>query len=134
MTNTFSCSIEVAAPADVVFGYFTNPELMLSWIGNHAVLDARPGGEFTLDIEGIPVRGQYLEVVEYTRVLVSWGHAGSETMPPHSTRVQFTLTPQPDGGTLIEVEHSELPNEHVDSHRTGWPMFTDQLRQRLSAS
>lgn len=133
MTNTFTCSIAVDAPADVVFGYFTDAELLVRWIGNHAVVDARPGGEFTLDIEGIPVRGRYIEVVEFERVVVSWGHAGSETILPSSTRVQFTLAQRAGGGTLVEIEHSDLPDEHVESHTAGWPMFADRLRQRIGA-
>ena len=127
MSRSFSCSIEVPAPPETVFGYFVDPALMLTWIGDHAVLDARPGGEFTLDIEGVPVRGRFLEVVAPERVVVSWGHAGSETIPPGSTRVQFTLAPTEDGGTLVGIEHHELPEEHVASHRVGWPMFADRL-------
>lgn len=132
MTNTFACSIEVAAAPEVVFDYLVDAELLVTWIGNYAVLDARPGGEFTLDIEGIPVRGQYLEVVAPKRVVVSWGHAGSATLPPNSSRVQFTLTPTSDGGTLVEVEHRNLPGEHLPSHRIGWPMFLERLDRTAS--
>ena len=105
----------------------------MTWIGDYAVLDARPGGEFTLDIEGIPVRGRYLEVVPAERVVVSWGHAGSETLPPDSTQVQFTLTPAPGGGTLVEVEHRNLPTEHLPCHRIGWPMVSERLRRTTSS-
>ena len=133
MTNTFTCSIEVPAPPEMVFDYFIDAELLVTWIGDYALLDAQPGGEFTLNIEGIPVRGQYLEVVAPERVVVSWGHAGSETMPPNSTQVQFNLTPTSGGGTLVEVEHRDLPAEHLPSHRIGWPMFMDRLRHATSA-
>jgi len=133
VTNTFTCSIELPAPPETVFDYFTDAELLVTWIGDYAVLDAKPGGEFTLDIEGIPVRGQYLEVVAHQRVVVSWGHAGSETLPPNSTEVQFTLTPVDTGGTLVEVEHRNLPAEHVPSHRIGWPMFMDRLRDATNS-
>ncbi len=132
MTGSFSCSIELPAPPEIVFDYFTEAELLVSWIGDYAVLDAQPGGEFTLDIEGIPVRGQYLEVVAPERVVVSWGHAGSETLPPNSTEVQFTLTPTADGGTVVEVEHRNLPSEHLPSHKVGWPMFLNRLRDAAS--
>ena len=134
MTGTFTCSIEVPARPEVVFDYFIEAKLLVAWIGNHAVLDAQPGGEFTLDIEGIPVRGRYLEVVAPKRVVVSWGHAGSETLPPHSTQVEFTLTPTPDDGTLVEVEHRDLPTEHLPSHRAGWPMFLDRLQAAIDGS
>ena len=127
MTGTFTHSVKVKATPEVVFNYFTDAELLVSWIGDYAVLDAQPGGEFTLDIEGIPVRGSYLEVDPPNRVVVSWGHAGSETLPPSSTHVQFTLTTTPEGWTLVEVEHSNLPDEHLPSHRVGWPMFMERL-------
>ncbi len=131
MTATFTCSIEVSAPPETVFDYFIEAELLVTWIGDYAVLDAQPGGEFTLDIEGIPVRGRYLEVVSPERVVVSWGHAGSETLPPNSTEVHFNLAPTSQGGTLVEVEHRHLPAEHVPSHQIGWPMFLNRLRQTI---
>ena len=133
MSGSFACSIEVPAPPETVFHYFVDPALMLTWIGDHAVLDAQPGGEFTLDIGGVPVRGRFLEVVAPERVVVSWGHAGSATIPPGSTRVEFTLTPTGDGGTLVEIEHHDLPTEHVASHRVGWPMFADRLSVAVAA-
>jgi uncharacterized protein YndB with AHSA1/START domain len=132
VTDSFTCSIEVPAPPAAVFEYFVNAELLVAWIGDYAVLDARPGGEFTLDIEGIPVRGQYLEVLAPERVVVSWGHAGSKTIPPNSTQVQFNLVPTDSGGTLVEVEHRNLPAEHLPSHRIGWPMFMDRLHHTIS--
>ena len=46
---------------------------------------------------------------------------------PGSTEVEFSLTPTPEGGTLVEVEHRNLPTEHLPSHRTGWPMFMGRL-------
>lgn len=133
MTDSFACSIEVPSPPETVFDYFTDAKLLVSWIGDYAVLDAQPGGEFTLDIEGIPVRGQYLEVVAPKRVVVSWGHAGSESLPPDSTQVQFTLTPTAAGGTLVQVEHRNLPTEHLPSHRIGWPMFMGRLQDATSS-
>ena len=132
MTGTFTSSIEVAAEPDRVFEYFTRPDAMVTWIGDHAVLDARPGGEFTLDIEGIPVRGRYLVVDRPKRIVVSWGHAGSDSLPPGSTEVEFNFVPA-DGGTLVTVEHRGLPDEHVGSHRVGWPMFLGHLAEVLQS-
>ena len=79
------------------------------------------------------MRGQYLEVLAPERVVVSWGHAGSETIPPNSTQVEFDLAPTDSGGTLVEVEHRNLPAEHLPSHRIGWPTFMDRLRHTISA-
>lgn len=126
MTASFATSIDVSAPPTRVFDYFTNAAAIIEWIGDHAVLDARPGGEFTLDIEGIPVRGRFLDVVHPERILVSWGHAGSETIPPGSTEVEFRFEPIATG-TRVSVEHRNLPDEHLASHETGWPMFLHRL-------
>ncbi len=118
--------MEIAAPPPRVFGYFTEAETLVAWIGDYAVLDARPGGEFTLDIQGVPVRGQFVEVTEYSRIVVSWGHAGSDVMPPGSTEVEFAFQPS-EVGTLVSVEHRNLPPEHTEAHSVGWPMFLTRL-------
>ena len=126
--TTFTASIEIEAPPSRVFGYFTDPSAIIEWIGDHAVLDAQPGGEFTLDIEGIPVRGEYVEVIEPKSIVVSWGHAGSESIPPGSTQVEFSFEPT-EAGTRVTVEHRDLPVEHLESHQAGWPMFLGRLRE-----
>ena len=133
MTSTFACSIDIDASPTTVFEYFVDPKAIVEWIGDYAVLEARPGGEFTLDIEGIPIRGRYVEVVEPERILVTWGHAGSATIPPDSTEVEFTLTPT-DNGTLVTVNHRLLPDEHLESHQQGWPMFLTRLHATTKRS
>lgn len=132
MTNTFEASIEIEAAPAHVFSYFTKPESITQWIGDYAVLDAQPGGEFTLDIQGIPVRGQYLTVEEFTKIVVSWGHAGSETIPVGSTEVEFRFT-KVLTGTRVSVTHSRLPSEHLESHQQGWPMFLGRLVDAAAA-
>jgi uncharacterized protein YndB with AHSA1/START domain len=126
VSEPFTASIDIAAPPIRVFDYFSNPEAMIEWIGNYAVLDARPGGKFTLDIDGIPVRGRYLEFQRPERIVVSWGHAESTAIPPGSTQVEFRLEPTA-AGTRVTVEHRNLPEELLPSHRQGWPMFLGQL-------
>lgn len=126
MAEPFRTSIEIAAPPDKIYPYLTQPEAVLRWIGDHAVLDPRPGGEFTLDINGVPVRGSYLEVDPPHRLVISWGHAGSDTLPPGSSTVEITLTPT-SGGTRVDLEHRDLPAEEADKHAIGWPHFLARL-------
>lgn len=126
MTSSFTCSVEVAAAPAVVFAFFTEPTSIVQWIGDYAVLDAQPGGEFTLDIEGIPIRGQYLTVEHPEKIVVSWGHAGSDVIPAGSTEVEFRFEPIGDG-TLVTVEHRNLPDELLSPHSAGWPMFFGRL-------
>lgn len=126
MSSSFTCSTEIAAPPSTVFEFFINPESMVRWIGDYAVLDAQPGGQFILDIQGIPVRGQYLVVNHPERIVVSWGHAGSDSIPVGSTEVEFRFETI-DAGTRVTVEHRNLPAEHLSSHEAGWPMFLGRL-------
>jgi uncharacterized protein YndB with AHSA1/START domain len=124
----YRTSIVVAADSETVFEYFTVAERMVRWMGDYAVLDARPGGEFTLDINGVPVRGAYLKLEPPRRVVISWGHAGSERLPPGASTVEVTLAPT-EGGTLVMVVHHGLPEPEASKHAAGWAHFLDRLAQ-----
>ena len=57
-----SASVRIAASPEAVFPYFTDPRLIVTWIGERADLDARPGGTFALDFSGTAARGSYVTV------------------------------------------------------------------------
>jgi uncharacterized protein YndB with AHSA1/START domain len=124
--DPFSASVHIAAGPEQVFEYFTRPEVIVRWMGDYAVLDPRPDGEFTLDINGVPVRGRYLEVEPPRRLLISWGHAGSERLPPGASTVEVTLTPESDG-TTVRVVHRDLPELEASQHALGWSHFLERL-------
>lgn len=119
-------SIEIDAEPAVVFEYLVRPEAMRAWMGQHAVLEPRPGGVFAVDIAGSPIRGTYLEVVAPRRVVVSWGVAGNDEFPPGTSTVAFTLTPTAQG-TRVDVVHSDLPEADVAGHADGWSHFLPRL-------
>jgi uncharacterized protein YndB with AHSA1/START domain len=124
--DPITASIEIAAEPDRVFDFFTRPELMVRWMGDFARLDPHPGGDFHVDIRGVPVRGTYLEVERPTRLLVSWGHAGSERIPPGATTVEIRLRPTVTG-TCVEIVHGGLPEPEARGHVRGWRLFLDRL-------
>ena len=74
--------MHIAAPPEAVYPYLTQADQLVRWMGQYAVLDPQPGGEFTVDINGMPVRGRYLELDPPHRVVISWGFAGSDEVPP----------------------------------------------------
>lgn len=98
----------------------------MSWMGDYAVLDAVPGGVFHLDINGVPVRGSYLELDPPRRLVISWGHAGSSRLPPGVSTVEVILTAIPQG-TRVSLEHRGLPPEEAAMHAVGWPHFLARL-------
>jgi uncharacterized protein YndB with AHSA1/START domain len=124
--ESYTTSVHIDADPERVFDYFTKPEAMLRWMGDYAVLDPVAGGQFILDINGVPVRGHYLAVDRPRRLLISWGHAGSERLPPGASTLEVTLTPH-DRGTTVTVVHSGLPAPEAHQHRLGWPHFLERL-------
>jgi uncharacterized protein YndB with AHSA1/START domain len=125
-TGPYTASVDIEADPERVFDYFTEPETILRWMGDYAVLDPVPGGQFTLDINGVPVRGRYLEVERPHRLLISWGHAGSDRLPPGASTLEVILTPH-DRGTTVTVVHSGLPAPEASQHRRGWAHFLERL-------
>ena len=99
----------IKAPPEVVFPYFTDPALIVEWIGNRAELDM---GE-------VVARGAYIAVEPPYRVVFSWGISGSDVLPPSGSTVEVALTPDGDD-TMVALTHRGLPCIHVGNHRAGW--------------
>ena len=129
----FATSIEIEAPPEVVFAHLVTSEGMLAWMGQHAVLDARPGGVFAVDIEGNPIRGEYLEVDPPHAVVISWGVLGNELLPAGSSRVEFRLTPIA-AGTRLDLTHTGLPAVEQPKHAAGWAHYLARLAGAASST
>jgi uncharacterized protein YndB with AHSA1/START domain len=123
----YSTSIDIDAPAEVVFEHLTTADGMIAWMGQHAALDPVPGGQFAVDIGGTPIRGSYVEVDPPRKLVVTWGVAGSDDFPVGSSRVEFTLTPTA-GGTHLHLIHTDLPAPKREGYSAGWAHFLDRLQ------
>ena len=126
MSDIYTASIRIAAPPGEVFPYFTDPELLVRWMGDWAELQAKPGGAFDVNITGVPVRGEYLRVDPPHRLVFTWGVAGNELLPPGSSTVEISLHPDGDD-TVLELLHRGLPADEVPKHRTGWDHYLPRL-------
>jgi uncharacterized protein YndB with AHSA1/START domain len=125
-TDPVTASVFVAAPPGRVYEYFTQPAALVRWMGEYAVLQPEPNGEFTVNIRGTPVRGHYLELEPPHRLLISWGYAGSQHVPPDASTVEVRLISERDG-TRVEVEHRGLPGDQITSHLSGWSHYLARL-------
>lgn len=123
----YSTTIDIDVAPEAVFDFLVTDEGMTAWMGQHAELDARPGGRFAVDIAGHAIRGEYLAVDRPRRVVVSWGMAGRADLPPGASTVEFTLVPI-DRGTRVELLHTGLPEDGVEGHVDGWTHFLPRLR------
>jgi uncharacterized protein YndB with AHSA1/START domain len=127
MSDTYRTEIEIAAPPETVFDHFVRPELLVRWIGDLARLEARDGGLFAVDINGVVIRGSFVRVERPTVLEIAWGEAGNDEMPPGTTRLTVRFTAR-GAGTLVELEHAGLGPREAPKHAIGWPHFLDRLR------
>jgi len=98
-------------------------------MGESAILEAKPGGCFAVDITGLQVRGEYVLLDPPHRLVISWGYAGSDEVPPGSSTVEVRLTAS-DGGTRVELEHRDLPEPRRAEHVVGWRHYLARLAMK----
>jgi uncharacterized protein YndB with AHSA1/START domain len=126
MSETFRTSIDIEAPPDRVFDYFVQPELLVRWMGDVARLEAKDGGLFSVDINGVLIRGHYVRVERPRLVEIAWGEAGNAAMPPGATRLSVTFEAR-GPVTHVELTHSGLVPSEAAKHAIGWPHFIERL-------
>jgi uncharacterized protein YndB with AHSA1/START domain len=131
--DAITAAVHIDAPPERVYEYFTRPEAIISWMGEYALLQAEPGGLFELDIKGAPVRGRFLEMDPPRRLLISWGYADSERLPPGASTVEVRLTAD-RGGTRVELQHRDLPAGEQPGHASGWTHYLTRLKAAASGS
>ncbi|HKE74634.1 MAG TPA: SRPBCC domain-containing protein [Acidimicrobiales bacterium] len=125
--DRFATEVRIAATPEAVFPYLTDPALMVRWMGEWADLVPSPGGTFAVDIQGNPVRGEFVAVEPPHRLVFTWGMAGSD-VPPGSSTVEITLRPDGDG-TVVALVHRDLPPGQVADHGTGWDHYLPRLAE-----
>ena len=122
--------MHIAAPRATVFAFLTDPEKIVSWIGAEATTEAHPGGLYL--VKGVReasnvARGTFREVVPVHRLAYSFGWEGRQEVPPGSSLIEIDLLEQ-DGGTLLRMTHSGLPNAtQCANHNRGWAHYLDRL-------
>jgi uncharacterized protein YndB with AHSA1/START domain len=127
----------IQARPEIVFSYLVDAEKFRLWQGVGAELDPRPGGVFRVIQTGrsrLVARGEYVEVEPPRRLVFTWGWeqrdgfpAGSQAVPPGSSTVEITLTPDGEA-TIVRVRHSGLPSEDSRAfHGWGWRSSLERL-------
>lgn len=120
--------VHIAAPPAGVFDFFVDPAKMVRWMGSRAELDPHPGGSLSLDINArARARGTYVEIVPPSRVVFTFGWEADQTVPPGSSTVEVTLTPDADGTHVRLVHRGLLSAESRDQHSQGWQHYLARL-------
>ena len=128
MTETLSKEIFIECSPETLFSFFIDPDKMNRWMGKQILLEPKIGGKYRINIndENIAL-GEYKEIIQNKKVVMTWGWEGSEIMPPGSSSVEFTLTPM-ENGTLLQLNHYDIPIDKVTSNNNGWTHYMERIK------
>ena len=118
-------------PVEQVFGMFTDPRLLIRWIGISADLQPEPGGQFRFEVApGQFCEGQYVIVERPSRLVFTWGWTDPGFgLPPGTSRVEVTLTAAGGDGrqSRLRLVHTGLAGDLGLLHDDGWSRFLARL-------
>lgn len=118
---------------DVLFDYWTKPDLICQWWPQQAEIEPREGGayHFSWPKMGWSLRGQYVnfDIGRSLNFTWRWDH---QTTPLR--HVEITFDSLPNGGTQITLTHgfytdSAEDQEERAGHIEGWIHFLGRLQQ-----
>jgi len=120
--------IKIAASAETVFSFLTDPEKIALWEAASAKVDLRPGGEYSMLVASQHLaRGSFVEIDPPRRLVYTFGWDGNDAVPPGATTIEISL--EQDGDfTLLHFVHSGLPgDEELAAHTHGWNHYLARL-------
>lgn len=119
--------IYIAAPPEVVFAYLIDPAKHERWMGREVQADPRPGGAYRCVVnDEATVIGEYLVVDPPKQLSYTFGWEANYGVPPGSSVVTITLTPE-NGGTRLRLVHTGLPADALEQHDLGWTRYVPRL-------
>jgi uncharacterized protein YndB with AHSA1/START domain len=112
--------------------------LMAKWFGITHTVEAYPGGVFRVEVSRANVaRGVYTEVIPHHRVAFTWGWESADpslaVLLPGASLVEIELEPR-NGGTLVRLRHSGLPDSLERIHGERWSYHIARLEEAVLES
>jgi len=113
-------TIDIEAPREAVFRFFTDTPRWAAWWGAGSTVDARPGGPLLIvHPGGVEVRGEVVEIAAPERMVFTYGYASGSPIPPGGSRVTIHLASE-GRGTRLRLVHEFTEAEPRDHHVQGW--------------
>ena len=121
-------TIEVNAPAELLYELLTDAEHFLRWMAATAEIEARVGGSIRwTHANGDSCSGHFVELVPARRIVFTYGWERADVqVPPGSTTVEITLEPQGDR-TRLRLVHRGLAGPMAEAHAGGWDNYLGRL-------
>jgi uncharacterized protein YndB with AHSA1/START domain len=113
-------SVEIQAPRETVFRYFTDSERWAKWWGAGSTIEPHAGGKvYIRHPNAVEVVGEALEITSPDRIVFTWGNASGQPIPPGGSRVTIRLEPE-GAATRLHLLH-EFADAHArDEYVQGW--------------
>lgn len=129
-TNVVEQTVRINARPETVWKYWTDPQRLCDWWGAAAKLEPRPGGVCRVEMDGGAVmRGEYLVLVPFERLVFSFGWEPADGVPaiaPGGSQVEVMLI-EDDGDTILTLRHTGIPDAFAERHAAGWSHFLPLL-------
>src|SRR6185503_3425465 len=106
LTHFVERTLDIQAPRDIVFRYFTDSAHWAAWWGAGSTIDARAGGRVLIRYpNGVQVLGEVIEAVEPERIIFTYGYESGKPIPPGSSQVTIQLKTV-ESGTRLHLTHA----------------------------
>ncbi len=127
-SETIELEVRIAARPETVFSFLDDAAGMARWFGSKVELEPQPGGVLRVDINGRDIaRGEIVEIVPNQRIVFTFGWEGEDhPVPVGSSTVEITLIEDGDG-TIVRLQHRDLPADQAGGHKEGWEHFLPRL-------
>ena len=107
-------TLEIRAPRDTVFRYFTDPARWAAWWGEGSTVDPRPGGKVLIRYpNGATASGSVRELEPPSRFVFTFGNESpAGPIPPGGSTVTILLE-ESGRGTRLTLRHTGFPSAEV---------------------
>ena len=113
-------TIDIRAPRESVFRFFTDPARWASWWGAGSTIDARPGGPFLIRYsDGTEATGEVLALIAPEQIAFSFGFVSGAPIPAGGSRVTIRLA-RAGAGTRVHLSHEFAEEPVRDEFVQGW--------------
>lgn len=113
-------TVTIAARRETVFRFFTDSSRFAAWWGEGSTIEPRPGGLVHIRYpNGVVAGGEVVEIVPLERIVLSFGFASGQPIPPGASRVTITFEEEARG-TRVRLSHALPTAESRDAFVQGW--------------
>jgi uncharacterized protein YndB with AHSA1/START domain len=113
-------TVDIPAPRETVFRYFTDSARWAKWWGAGSTIEPQPGGKvYIRHPGGKEVVGEVIEIAPPDRIIFTWGNATGAPIPPGGSRITIWLEPI-GKATRLHLTHEFADGSVRDEHVQGW--------------